>query len=116
VFTAALMLPITPVQAAKYTMTISHIYPEDFLSNEESPSMERFRQVVEAATNGDIEVKVFANGQLGSEVETGKACQRGKTIQSTLMSSGAMSSFYRNYQLVTTPFLFPNYKTAWTIF
>ena len=59
VFTAALMLPITPVHAAKYTMTISHIYPEDFLSNEESPSLERFRQVVEAATNGDIEVKVF---------------------------------------------------------
>jgi TRAP-type C4-dicarboxylate transport system substrate-binding protein len=32
------------------------------------------------------------------------------------MSSGAMSSFYKNYQLVTTPFLFPNYKTAWTFF
>jgi TRAP-type transport system periplasmic protein len=80
VFTAALLLSITPVQAAKYTMTISHIYPEDFLSNEESPSMERFRQVVEAATNGDIEVKVFANSQLGNEVESGKACQSGKTI------------------------------------
>ena len=65
VLTAALMLPVTPVQAAKYTMTISHLYPEDFLSNEESPSLERFRQVVEAATNGEIEVKVFGNGQLG---------------------------------------------------
>jgi TRAP-type C4-dicarboxylate transport system substrate-binding protein len=116
VFTAALMLSITPVHAAKYTMTISHIYPADFLSNEESPALERFRQVVEAATNGDLEVKIFASGSLGTEVETGKACQRGKTIQSTLMSSGAMSSFFRNYQLVTTPFLFPNYKTAWAFF
>ena len=116
VFIAALMLSTTPVQAAKYTMTISHIYPEDFLSNEEAPSMERFRQVVEAATNGDIEVKVFGASSLGSEVETGKACQSGKTIQSTLMSSGAMSSFLRNYQLVATPFLFPNYLTAWTFF
>ena len=108
VLTAALMLSITPVHAAKYKMTISHLYPADFLSNEVSPSLERFRQIVEAATNGDIEVKVFAASSLGTEVETGKACQRGKTIQSTLMSSGAMSSFYRNYQLVTTPFLFPD--------
>lgn len=116
VFTAALLLSFMPVQAAKYTMTISHIYPADYWSNEVNPSMERFRQVVEAATNGDIQVKVFPNAQLGNEVESGKACQRGKTMQSALMSSGAMSSFYRNYQLVTTPFLFPNYKTAWAFF
>ena len=63
-FAAALMLSTTPVQAAKYTMTISHIYPEDFLSNEEAPSIERFRQVVEAATNG-AGIRGLALGRLG---------------------------------------------------
>ena len=30
-----------------------------------------------------------------------------------MISSGAASSFYRNYQIVATPFLFPNYRVAW---
>ena len=103
-------------QAATYTMTIAHLYPDDLTNNEAAPSLERFRQLVESATNGDIEVKVFGAGALGSEVETGKQAQIGKTIQSVLISSGAASSFYKNYQIVVTPFLFPNYKTAWEFF
>jgi TRAP-type transport system periplasmic protein len=29
------------------------------------------------------------------------------------MSSGAMSSFFHDYQIITTPFLFPDYRVAW---
>jgi TRAP-type C4-dicarboxylate transport system substrate-binding protein len=105
-----------PAGAATYTMTIAHLYPDDLTNNEAAPSLERFKQLVESATGGDIEVKVFGAGALGSEVETGKQAQLGKTIQSTLISSGAASSFYKKYQIVTTPFLFPNYKTAWAFF
>ncbi len=97
-------------------MTIAHVYPDDLTNNEIAPSMERFKQVVESATNGDVEVQVFGNSALGNEVETGKQAQSGKTIQSVLMSSGATSSFFKNYQIVTTPFLFPDYKTAWEFF
>jgi tripartite ATP-independent transporter DctP family solute receptor len=102
--------------AAKFTMTIAHLFPDDLTNNEVAPSMERFKQVVESATNGEIEVKVFGNLALGSEVETGKQAQKGKTIQSVLMSSGATSSFFKNYQIVSSPFLFPDYITAWTFF
>ncbi len=112
----SLTLAAAPVWAAKYTMTIAHLYPDDLTNNEAAPSLERFRQLVESATNNDIEVKVFGGGALGSEVETGKQAQIGKTIQSVLISSGAVSSFYKNYQIVVTPFLFPNYKTAWAFF
>ena len=102
--------------AAKYTMTIAHLYPDDLTNNEIAPAMERFRQVVESATNGEVKVEVFGNGALGSEVETGKQAQKGKTVQSVLISSGAASSFFKNYQIATTPFLFPNYQTAWNFF
>lgn len=112
----ALGLGLTPVHAATYTMTIAHLYPDDLTNNEVAPAMERFRQIVESATGGDIEVKAFGGGALGQEVETGKQAQIGKTIQSVLISSGAASSFYKNYQIVVTPFLFPNYKTAWEFF
>ena len=109
-------LATAPAWAQTYTMTIAHLYPDDLTNNEEAPSLERFKQLVEAATAGDIEVKVFGGGALGSEVETGKQAQIGKTIQSTFMSSGAQSSFYKKYQIVVSPFLFPNYKTAWAFF
>ena len=112
----ALGLGTTAAKAAKYTMTIAHLYPDDLTNNEVAPAMERFKQIVESATGGDVEVKVFGGGALGSEVETGKQAQIGKTVQSVLISSGATSSFYKNYQIVVTPFLFPNYKTAWTFF
>ncbi len=112
----SLTLAAAPAWAAKYTMTIAHLYPDDLTNNEAAPSLERFKQLVESATNGDVEVKVFGGGALGSEVETGKQAQIGKTVQSVLISSGAASSFYKNYQIVVTPFLFPNYKTAWAFF
>ena len=102
--------------AATYTMTIAYLYPKDLNNNEQAPALIHFKQLVESATHGDIAVKLFANGQLGSEVETAKAAQGGVTIQSTLISSGAESSFYKKYQIMTTPFLFPNYDTAWAFF
>jgi len=113
---AVFALSAVPAVAAEYTMTIAHLYPNDLTNNEAAPSLERFKQLVESATSGNVEVKVFGGGALGSEVETGKQAQIGKTIQSVLISSGAASSFYKKYQIVVTPFLFPNYKTAWAFF
>lgn len=115
---AVLVLGIGSATAAAqtYQMVISHLLPEELTDNEIAPAMAHFESLVEAGTNGDIDVQVFAAGALGSEVETGKQAQTGKTVQSSLMSSGAMSSFYRDYQIITTPFLFPNYRVAWAYF
>lgn len=108
----ALGLAISGAHAAKYTMVIPHLLPEDLTNNEVHPALVHFESLVEAGTNGDIDVQIFGGGQLGSEVENGKEAQTGKTVQSAIMSSGAMSSFYRDYQIITTPFLFPDYYVA----
>jgi tripartite ATP-independent transporter DctP family solute receptor len=102
--------------AQTYTMVIAHLLPEDLRDNEIAPAMAHFESLVEARTGGDIDVQVFGAGALGSEVETGKQAQAGTTVQSSLLSSGAMSSFYPDYQIITTPFLFPNYRVAWDYF
>jgi tripartite ATP-independent transporter DctP family solute receptor len=107
-----LVLAAAPAAAARFTMVISHLGPEDLTNNEMHPALKHFESIVEARTGGDIDVQVFGNGQLGSEVETARQAQAGKTVQSTLISSGAMSSFYPAYQIITTPFLFPNYRVA----
>lgn len=98
--------------AADYEMIISHPYPEDPMSNEVQPSLLHFEALVESATGGAVDVQIFAGGQLGNEVESGKQTQAGRTMQGAVMSSGAMSSFFSDYQIITTPFLFNDYLTA----
>ncbi len=97
------------------TMAIAHLYPEN-MDNDVHPALLHFKQLVETATSGEVEVQIFGAGSLGSEVETGKQAQGGKTVQSVVISSGAMSSFYKQYQIVATPFLFPSYEVAWRFF
>lgn len=97
--------------AADYTMAIAHILPEA-MTNEVQVSLVHFKSLVEAATEGGVEVQIFGSMQLGSEVETGKQAQDGALLQSTVISSGAMSSFYPKYQAITAPFLFPSYRVA----
>lgn len=111
---AIVLFGLAPAQAAKarYTMVISHLGPEDLTNNEMHPAMKHFESMVEARTGGEIDVQVFGNGQLGSEVETARQAQAGRTVQATLISSGAMSAFFPAYQIVTSPFLFPNYRVA----
>ena len=115
---AALAMAATSsiVMAQSYTMVIAHLLPEDLTDNEIAPAMAHFESLVEARTGGDIDVQSFGAGALGSEVETGKQAQTGTTVQASVMSSGAMSSFFPDYQIITTPFLFPNYRVAWDYF
>lgn len=117
VMVATLAFAVSPSSFAKqYTMTIAYLYPPKLSSNGQAPALTHFKQLVESETHGDIKVKLFPNGQLGSEVQTAKEAEKGITVQSTLISTGAMSSFLKKYQLMDTPFLFPNYDTAWAFF
>ncbi|SDU03496.1 TRAP transporter substrate-binding protein DctP [Stappia sp. ES.058] len=104
------------VQAADYTMTIAHLYPDDLTNNETAPALKHFEQLVETATDGAVQVEVFGNGALGGEVEAAQQARGGKTIQSVMLGSGTQASFYRNYEMITAPFLFPDYRTAWAFF
>ncbi len=108
-------LASVPAYAAE-TLTIAHLYPDSLENNDVAPALQRFKMLVEEGTNGDIEVEIFGAGALGSEVETGKQAQSGRIVQSVLLSSGAMSSFYKRYQIVATPFLFDTYAQAWGFF
>jgi len=116
---AALPLAVASahVQAQSYEMVIATQLPEDMSNNAIYPALVHFKNLVEGATDGDLAVTLFGGGQLGSEVENGSEVQAGgRTLQSTILSSGAMSSFYEDYQIVTAPFLFTNWRQAWTFF
>ncbi|MDZ7853174.1 MAG: TRAP transporter substrate-binding protein DctP [Halomonas sp.] len=115
---AALPLAIasTQVQAQSTEMAISTLLPEDMSNNEVYPALVHFKNLVETRTDGEITVSIFGGGQLGSEVETASEVQGGRTLQSTIITTGAMSSFYDDYQMMTAPFIFDNWRQAWAFF
>lgn len=107
----------TSAEAREYEMAIATLIPENLTNNSIYPALVHFRNLVESRTGGDVTVAIFGGGQLGSEVETGSQVQAGgRALQSTILTSGAMSSFYQDYQAVTAPFLFDNWRQAWTFF
>ena len=71
--------------AQDYTMAIAYLPPEDMTNNEMHPTLVHFESLVEAETDGAIDVQLFGAGQLGSEVETGKQAQEGALLQSTVI-------------------------------
>ena len=114
---SAMAILASGATAQEYEMTIATIVPEDLTNNEIWPGLVHFKSLVESRSDGEIAVTLFGNSQLGSEVETGSQVQSGgAALQSAVMSSGAMSSFYEKYQAVTTPFHFDNWRQAWTFF
>ena len=64
-----------------------------------------FKRNVEVRSNGEIEVKIFPNSQLGSEKELWQSTQEG-IIQMTTSSCGALSNFVPEWLAFTTPYLY----------
>jgi TRAP-type C4-dicarboxylate transport system substrate-binding protein len=102
--------------AAAEKLAIATVYPGNMTDNEVYPALKYFEGVLSAKTGGAYEVEIFPGGQLGSEVEFTRECQDGTTVQMSIASSGAFSSFYKKYQAIISPFLFPDRLTAWGFF
>lgn len=110
---AAIPLAMAAAQAQANEMAIATILPENMSNNSIYPALIRFKDLVESRTDGEVTVNIFGNSQLGSEVDTAKEVQSGRTLQSTIITTGAMSSFYGDYQLMTAPFVFDDWRQAW---
>lgn len=110
---AALPLAMVAAQAQANEMAIATILPENMSNNSIYPALVHFKELVESRTDGEVTVSIFGNSQLGSEVDTAKEVQSGRTLQSTIITTGAMSSFYSDYQLMTAPFIFTDWRQAW---
>ena len=115
VLVVALILPTSPLAAKN--IAHAHLQTEDMFNNEIYPAMVYFKQLLEERTGGAFDVEIYPGGQLGNEVETTQEVQQGGiTIQMVLTSSGAFSAFYKKYQAIVQPYLFPDKLTAWAFF
>lgn len=101
--------------AAKYTCKIALIHSEHLYKDSGYPTAVVFKNLVEANTNGDIEVKIYPNGQLGSETEAMEGLQMG-TIQVTCPSAGATAKFVPEFYALNIPFMFFSHREAWAFY
>ncbi|WP_244199378.1 TRAP transporter substrate-binding protein [Halobacillus trueperi] len=68
-------------------------------------ALEKFASGVDEKTNGEVTVKIFANGVLGSEKEVLEQLQSG-AIDMTKVSAGALESFSNEYSVFSLPYIF----------
>lgn len=74
----------------------------------------KFKEEVEAATDGRVKVNLFPSGQLGSAREMFEGLQMG-TQEIALVPTARISGFAPELQLFDLPFLFPNREIGYEI-
>ena len=70
-----------------------------------------FKRELEAMTQGDIEVKVYPNFQLGDTREMTEQVQMG-TLEATINYTSVFTIFSRKLALTQAPYIFPNPEIA----
>jgi tripartite ATP-independent transporter DctP family solute receptor len=88
--------------AQQQTMRLAHGLPETHPVHQ---SMQRFADLAKQKTNGEIEIKIFANGTLGGERETLEQVQNG-VLELTKASASPLETFAPEYKVFNLPFVF----------
>ncbi len=108
---AAGLLSSTANAAQVTTIRLAHLNPADAFQSHSGAMTTIFKSLVESASGGEIEVKLFPNGQLGKDNEVIQQVRDG-IIESTISSSGGIAQHYPLVGIFDIPFAFPNIAVA----
>ncbi|WP_085991097.1 DctP family TRAP transporter solute-binding subunit [Oceanobacillus senegalensis] len=96
--------------SGKYTIGVTYTTPE---SGSTHIGMERFKELVEEKTGGEVVVELYPSGQLyASEREAIEATQAGN-IEMTVAASAPVAGFDKRFMVLDLPFIFPDHETAY---
>ncbi|NIP45108.1 MAG: DctP family TRAP transporter solute-binding subunit [Gammaproteobacteria bacterium] len=98
-------------QAADVTIRVGHLNPADPFESHSGAMTAIFKSLVESASAGAIEVKLFPNGQLGKDNEVIQQVRDG-IVESTISSAGGIAQHYPLVGVFDIPFAFPNIAVA----
>jgi TRAP-type transport system periplasmic protein len=107
-FTALLLAGVLAIASqltmAKTTFSLSTPDPDE---SEITVAAKKFAELVAAKTNGEIEVKVFANGQLyGGDPSAAVRQLSGGSLDMLLLSTSLYANFDPKFTAVSVPYLF----------
>ncbi len=97
--------------AADITIRLAHLNPEDPFESHSGAMAAVFKSLVESNSNGEIEVQLFPNGQLGKDSEVIDQVRSG-LVESVISSAGGMAEHYPLVGVFDIPFAFPNIGVA----
>jgi len=97
--------------AADVTMRVAHLNPEGAFESHSGAMTTIFKSLVESASGGEIEVKLFPNGQLGKDNEVIQQVRDG-IVESAISSAGGIAQHYPIVGVFDIPFAFPNIAVA----
>ena len=107
-----LLVNSAPVFAApvgqKTTLKIGHVEAEDRSTH---IALVKFKERVEAESNGNITVEIYPNASYGNDAEMVAAVAMG-ALQMSLPSTGNMSPYDERWGIFDVPFLFTSVKAA----
>jgi tripartite ATP-independent transporter DctP family solute receptor len=93
----------------------TYVIDYSYVANEESPQHEgneKFKELVEEKSDGQITVELFPNGQLySSEVEAYEAVQTGN-VEMTMGAAAALAGIDNNFSSIGLPFIFADREAA----
>jgi tripartite ATP-independent transporter DctP family solute receptor len=110
---AVALVPV-PADAAK-VIKLHHLNKDDPFDNATGAMATVFKSLVEAGTNGGIEVQTFPNGQLGKDNDVVTQVKSG-VIQSGIHSVGGFASAYPMMGVIDVPFAFPTISATYAVF
>jgi tripartite ATP-independent transporter DctP family solute receptor len=94
-------------QAADVTLRLAHLNPADPFASHSGAMTSVFKSLVETASGGAIEVKLYPDGQLGKDNEVIQQVRDG-IVESVISSSGGIAQHYPLVGVFDIPFAFPN--------
>jgi tripartite ATP-independent transporter DctP family solute receptor len=104
----ATLLSANADAAAKYVGRMSIEVQE---GHPKHVAMEQFAKLVSERTNGEVEIKIFPNSQLGGELETAEGIRLG-SIQFGAVTSSVLANWVPDVQVMDLPFIFRNEEHA----
>nr|WP_319554740.1 TRAP transporter substrate-binding protein [uncultured Vibrio sp.] len=109
---STLAISLSAMSMNAYSATLIKVHSDMTEDSAQQEGIERFKELVEARSNGDYEVKIYANNALGNDVEVAQQMQFG-AVQAAPIPTAKLSGFDKDLQLIDMPFLFPNREVAY---
>lgn len=111
-FVAATIMSVVATNAiAETTLKFGHPAPDTDLSHK---MVEMFAAKVEEGTNGSVKIKLFPNGQLGTDDQMIDGVRSG-ILDFTLSGLNNFTGMIPEAGAFTLPFMFPNRDTAYKV-
>ncbi|NMB17672.1 MAG: DctP family TRAP transporter solute-binding subunit [Firmicutes bacterium] len=104
-----LAMGIAPAMGAPRIIRLNHTLAPD---SHYHKGLEKFAELIDQKTNGEVEVQIFHSSQLGSERDAIEGVILG-TLEATLVSTAPLANFSKQFLVFDLPFIVKDRATAY---